>query len=468
MKRPAAADLHDEDGKGQKGTAKRARGSLAAGSPAEDPDDHPASEMGKGSASSTGHWDGGQELVPEDPVGQGNSKGEVDTAVSDPPPVSKLHPAGKGNCESENTDDAVADPPPDSSPHPADKGNCKGSASSTGHWDGGQEPAPPSDMPAGKSNSEGEVADDAVPDHPSGKGNSKGDGEGEVADDAVPDPPSDIPAGKSSCEGEDDDDATAAEMRQFVQAHEGEDDDDAAAAEMQGLVRALPADEGPAAAASGNPADIPCGKGNSKGIPPRVQWNPPEDPAEGAVPLRLVCVTAFLFPTGRCGWSNLDWLTWLVRQHSPGLPAVLEFFGVEVQSGNVTASGTLEETLQVGRSLITDLIVRKPTDRAQEQIKLVLQQRKVGATSKIDVCCKRGSAEYGWYQMGSQAFHPDADGKYNQIMFLHILFAWRCVMLCLAHDQDNDGRWPSAERVQTMCTTVKEYIADVQAGFGAE
>jgi hypothetical protein len=72
--------------------------------------------------------------------------------------------------------------------------------------------------------------------------------------------------------------------------------------------------------------------------------------------------------------------------------------------------------------------------------------------------------------MGSQAFHPEADGKYNQISFLHILFAWRCVMLCLAHDQDNGGRWPSTDSVQTMCATVKEYIADVQAAgiFGAE
>jgi hypothetical protein len=175
----------------------------------------------------------------------------------------------------------------------------------------------------------------------------------------------------------------------------------------------------------------------------------------------------FEFPEETAGWSNEDLLTWMLLQHSPGLPAVLDWFGFEILSGQVSAHGSLEHTIEMGRSMVADLPVESICGIAEE-IRIVIQKRKHGNFYRLDVCCKH-RADGQDKQLGSQVFEPNEEGEFNQWMWLHILMAWRCLMLSLHKGLRNSmhHEFPIHERVQRMCYQVKKYLAKVQA-YGPE
>ena len=212
--------------------------------------------------------------------------------------------------------------------------------------------------------------------------------------------------------------------------------------------------------------------------PAMVRADPPTDedapPAHVDTTLmihgRAAMHPPFDFPLEQQQWNSIDSLTWLLAQHRPDLPAVLDFFGFTVRCGEVKLKGELQETLDIGRFLVSGLIVRQRR-LPEERLQLYVQKRKTGNTHRLDVCCRAETkgAETKVAQLGSQTFSADAEGKFNQFLFIHTILAWRCVMLSAAHDHDNnpDSRFPDYESVQTLCSHCKKFIADVQL-YGPE
>jgi hypothetical protein len=161
--------------------------------------------------------------------------------------------------------------------------------------------------------------------------------------------------------------------------------------------------------------------------------------------------SSFEPPPHLAGQVLADILEWLLAEQTPFLRTALLFFGCQ-QVGQVSDAGTLESTLNAGRSLIHRMCFK---DDTASSVHLKLETRKVGSHHRITLSCKLRSCFVPECQLGSQVIAPDSQGKFNQFMFLRIVFAWRCMILAVTIRK----RTLKVSELLDLCLAVKKHLA---------
>lgn len=161
--------------------------------------------------------------------------------------------------------------------------------------------------------------------------------------------------------------------------------------------------------------------------------------------------SSFEPPPHLAGQVVAEILEFLLAQQTSFLCKALLFFGCE-QVGQVSSAGTLESTLGAGRSLVHGMSFK---DGKASSVHLKLETRKVGSHQSITVSCKLRSCVVPVCQLGSQVIVPDEEGKFDQFMFLRIVFAWRCVILAAIIRK----RTLKVPELVALCMAVKEHLA---------